>query len=107
MSGVLDSNGLYWVTTSNAFGGIVSSKATLSVRNLTQNSLINIDFAGVAGAKLGPAAIGFNDRDYWNNFLEFLPGGNVLTNLRSADGDTTSVGFTVTPDGPGQWGNDV
>ena len=102
-----DSNGLYWVTTSNAFGGIVSSKATLSVRTLTQNSLLNVDFAAVAGAKLGPAAIGFNNRDYWNNFLQSHPGRNVLTDLLSADGNTTSVGLTVTPDGPGQWSNGV
>jgi serine/threonine protein kinase len=80
------------------------------------SSLIDVDF-GSGGArgyslKIGIAAIGQSDNDFWNFYdRDTSPTPNSwrqsgeLANLKLADGEETTVGMSVS-DAPGAWGND-
>ena len=73
---------------------------------LAQNDLLNINFGGVAGAKVGPAAVGQSATDYWNPC--YYPWWNTipLNNLVWANGTASAVNATVA-NGAGDWASGV
>ncbi|HXP63796.1 MAG TPA: hypothetical protein VN829_25035 [Dongiaceae bacterium] len=66
--------------------------------------LLNIDFGGVAGSKVGPAAAGRGTNDYWNPWYYPYNSSVTLTNLAWADSSRSTVGATV-QNAPGDWAN--
>jgi hypothetical protein len=67
-------------------------------------SLVNVNFGHNDSIKVGKAAIGVSDTDFWNHYsFPYLSFGSI-TNLQAADGTATTMGLTAV-DGPGQWYN--
>jgi len=94
--------GTYAVTVTNAFGGIQSGSATLTVTTVSPGVLWNVDFAAYNHVEVGPAATGLTTNDYWNNYTAPWQPFGALGNLVSADGSATTVGLTV-QNGGGHW----
>ncbi|HEY9172943.1 MAG TPA: thrombospondin type 3 repeat-containing protein [Verrucomicrobiae bacterium] len=65
-------------------------------------NLLNVDFGGSSGYKVGPAAVGVATNDYWNCYS--TSGSAVsVPNLRWANSNQTSIGMVVR-NASGLWG---
>lgn len=73
---------------------------------IVTSPLININFGGHTGDKVGFAAIGQTVNDYWNAYYQpgVTPGS--IANLLNSLGSSTGVGLTV-DNATGIWGNGV
>src|SRR5438874_12270051 len=77
---------------------------------LHSRSLLNVDFGvGTSSAKVGFAAVGETDNDFWNLYSRDDGNGGYRTlgsvsDLQYADGTVSSVGLTVA-NAPGAWVN--
>ncbi len=67
-------------------------------------NLLNIDFGGVQGTKVGPAQVGHSTNDYWNPWYEPYQTNYTLNNLSWANGTLSRVSVTV-QNAPGDWAN--
>lgn len=67
------------------------------------SALLNVNFGGSAGAKVGPAVAGLTAGDYWNPYVQ---GGYAVSvpNLLWSDQTGSGVGLSVW-NAPGTWGN--
>jgi hypothetical protein len=77
---------------------------------LNAGTLISVDIGGGDHTdEVGPAAIGHGANDFWNYYTrngannDWLTFGS-LASLKTVEGVTTSVGFTIA-NAPGAWGN--
>ena len=66
--------------------------------------LLNVDFAGASGAKIGRAATGLSDSDFWNGY--WMPGttAGTVVPLKYSDQTASPAGMTVL-NAPGGWGS--
>lgn len=88
----------YTAVVTNLLGSATSAVATLTVVP-PPSVIVSVDFGdGGFGPKTGPAAIGQNASDYWNN----LPGAGSVVNAQTARGNISQATVTV-PYGMNNW----
>jgi hypothetical protein len=68
--------------------------------------LLNVNFGGDPGVKVGPAVVGLAADDYWTPYLYNSQYAVSLANLRWANSNLASVGMVVR-NAPGTWGNSL
>ena len=90
--------------------GVMISQVGYFTPALYSQSLLNVDFGiGTSSAKVGYAAVGKSDNDFWNLYSRDDGNGGyrdfgTVSNLKWADGTVSSVGLTVA-NAPGAWLN--
>ena len=81
----------YSLLVTNSLGSALSATATLTVVPLP-SVICGVDFGdGGFGPKIGPAAIGIDASDVWNN----LPGAGSALNLQTSRANTTTAAVNV------------
>jgi len=66
--------------------------------------LLNVNFGHVESVKVGPAATGISETDFWNQYSFPFANFGSITNLQKSDRTSTKIGLTAV-NGPGQWYN--
>src|SRR5207247_5267195 len=90
--------------------GVMISQVGYFTPALYSQSLLNVDFGiGTSSGKVGYAAVGKSDNDFWNLYSRDDGNGGyrdfgTVSNLKWADGTVSSVGLTVA-NAPGAWLN--
>ncbi|MCL4790098.1 MAG: hypothetical protein KJ070_25500, partial [Verrucomicrobia bacterium] len=70
------------------------------------SNLLNVNFGGSPGYKVGPAVVGLATNDYWNAYSYVWAYAISVPNLKWSDESTSAAGMVVR-NAPGQWGNSL
>ncbi len=70
------------------------------------SNLLNVNFGGSSGDKVGPAVVGLSTNDYWNPYSYVWAYATSVPNLKWSDQSTSAAGMVVR-NAPGQWGNSL
>jgi hypothetical protein len=84
---------------------IVSSDALPSEEPEIEK-LLNVNFGGSEGYKVGPAAAGLATNDYWNPYQYNWAYSVTVTNLKWSDQNSSGAGMMVR-NAPGSWGTSL
>jgi hypothetical protein len=68
--------------------------------------ILNLNFGAADTDKVGFAAVGLTENDFWNGYRFPWVASAAVSNLKWSDGASSTVGVTV-DNAPGQWGNPV